>query len=70
MDNIEPKEADDVDPVVEWAKKLKNDSSLFALQKMFIDSQIKNRNEFFAKKFAGKDFKTEARKYLRSIGLL
>ena len=64
------KQMNNLDYVVLYAKKLRNDNRYFAQQKMLIDSQIKASKSFFQKKFEGKDFKAEARKYLRGIGLL
>ncbi len=60
----------DIDYVTFYAKKLREDNRYFAQQKMLIDSQIQASRSFFQKKFEGKDFKTEARKYLKAIGLL
>ena len=53
-----------------YAKRLKDDNTLFAQQKMLIDSQIKSSQSFFRNAFSGKDFKKEARKYLKAVGLI
>lgn len=60
----------DSDYVKLYAEKLKEDNSLFAQQKKLIESQIKSSKSLFANSFSGKDFKKNARKYLREIGLL
>ncbi len=60
----------DLDYVKIYAKALRGDSSLFAQHKMLIDSQIKSSRELFKKRFAGKSFEEEARKYLKNIGLI
>ena len=52
-----------------YAEMLKEDNTLFKQQKMLIESQLKASSSLFKNAF-GKDFKPEARKYLRSTGLL
>jgi len=53
-----------------YTENLKENSEFFKQQKMIIDSQIKSSRSFFNNLFKGKDFKTEARKYLKERGLL
>ena len=55
--------------VIFYARQLKENKKYFKQQKIIIDSQIKSSREIFGKKF-GKNFKENARKYLREIGLL
>jgi hypothetical protein len=62
------KQMTDLDYIELYANRLKHDNSLFEQQKLIIDSQIRGSHSLFKNMFAGKDFKTEARKYLRSIG--
>lgn len=59
----------DLDYVELYAKKLKEDSSLFKQQKMLIESQMKSSSDVFNNMF-GENFKVNARKYLRGIGLI
>lgn len=61
----------DLDYVEYFAKRLREDNSLFKQQKMLIESQLKSSSELFKKRFGtGKDFKKNARAYLKKIGLL
>tara|TARA_Y100000031_G_C7982378_1_gene275380 strand:+ start:397 stop:585 length:189 start_codon:yes stop_codon:yes gene_type:complete len=60
----------EIDYVELYAKKLKEDPSLFEQQKMLIDSQITGSRSLFENMFKGEDFKEKAREYLRGIGLL
>lgn len=59
----------DLDYVVLYAEALKKNSSLFEQQKMLIESQMKGSRELFKNRF-GKNFKKEARKYLKQIKLI
>jgi len=59
-----------LDYVELYAKKLKNDNSLFKQQKILIESQLKGSSSLFRNMFKGKDFKECARKYLKSVGLI
>jgi len=59
-----------LDYVSLYAEMLRENNKFFLQQKMLIDSQIKASSSLFKNRFAGKDFKTEARKYLRAVGLL
>lgn len=61
----------DMDYVTLFAKKLKIDKSLFAQQKILIESQLKASRELSRKRFGtGETFKINARKYLKNIGLI
>jgi hypothetical protein len=59
----------DIDYVELYAKKMKDDNSLFHQQKIIIESQFKGSSSLFRNMFSG-DFKTNARKYLKEIGLI
>ena len=59
----------DLDYVELYSEKLREDSSLFKQQKVLIESQMKSSRSVF-KNFFGKNFKLNARKYLRGIGLI
>jgi hypothetical protein len=59
----------DMDYVVLYAKRLREDSSLFVQQKKLIDGQIRASNELFRNAF-GKNFKKNAREYLKKRGLI
>jgi hypothetical protein len=60
----------DMDYVEIYAKNLKANPELFKQQKMLINSQIKSSKSFFQNCFKDKDFKTEARIYLKNRGLI
>ncbi len=60
----------DLDYVEYYAKRLREDSSLFKQQKMLIDSQIASSRELFNAKFKNQDFKTQARKYLHECNII
>lgn len=60
----------DLDYVKLYAENLKTNPELFKQQKMLINSQIKSSKSFFKNLFKGKDFKTEARKYLKERGVI
>jgi len=60
----------DLDYVRLYSEKLKNDNSLFKQQKILIESQLKGSQSLFRNMFSEKDFKKEARKYLRKRYLL
>jgi len=59
----------DLDYVELYALKLRDDNSIFRQQKMLIESQLQSSSELFKKMF-GKNFKDNARKYLRIRGLI
>jgi hypothetical protein len=60
----------DLDYVEIYAENLRDNPKLFNQQKVFIESQMKSSRSFFQNLFKGKDFKTEARKYLKGRGLI
>jgi hypothetical protein len=61
----------DEDYIILYAEELnRNPKAIFSQQKMLIDSQIKSSRSFFQNLFNGKDFKTEARKYLKERGMI
>ena len=60
----------DLDYVELYAKALRENPKLFEQYKMLINSQIKSSRSFFQNRFKGKDFKTEARKYLKARGVI
>jgi len=60
-----------LDYVEFYAYKLKKDNSLFNQQKMLIESQLQSSSSLFRKMFVSqKNFKNNARKYLKGIGLI
>jgi hypothetical protein len=59
----------DMDFIVLYSNKLKEDSSLFEQQKMFLESQLKASKSLFSN-WSGKDFKVRAREYLNKRGLI
>lgn len=60
----------DLDYVELYAQKIRDDPALFKQQQGLIRSQLQASSSLFRKMFSGKDFKTEARKYLKGRGLL
>jgi len=60
-----------LDYVEFYANKLKRDNSFFNQQKMLIESQLQSSSSLFRKMFVSqKNFKNNARKYLKGIGLI
>ena len=59
----------DLDYVEYYAKKIKEDNRLFEQQKKLINAQLKGSSSLFKNMFS-KNFKINARKYLKKIGLL
>lgn len=59
----------DIDYVELYAKKLLADHTLFDQQKKLIESQLQGSSSLFRGMFS-KDFKLNARVYLKKIGLL
>tara|TARA_Y100000310_G_scaffold332783_1_gene409012 strand:+ start:2704 stop:2892 length:189 start_codon:yes stop_codon:yes gene_type:complete len=53
-----------------YAERLKEDNSLFKQQKSLIESQYKASSSFFQNMFSKSNFKKDARKYLKSVGLI
>ncbi len=60
----------DLDYVTLYAKKLLEDSSFFEQQKTLIESQFEASTSLFRNAFGDKNFKINARKYLKNIGLI
>lgn len=60
----------DLDYVVIYAEKMKEDNSLFKQQKVLIESQLQGSHSLFKNAFSEGDFKTLAREYLRKVGLI
>lgn len=58
-----------VDYVELYAKKLREDNSFFEQQKDLIESQLDGSSSLFRNMF-GDNFKVNARKYLKKIGLI
>ena len=63
------KKMTDLDYVVLYVKRLSKDNRLFDQQKRLIEDQIKSSKSLFKNSF-GKDFKSNARKYLKSVRLI
>ena len=59
----------DVDYVEMYARRLKNDNSIFAQQKKLIESQLQGSSSLFSNTFSDGDFRKAARKYLKGVGL-
>tara|TARA_Y100000310_G_scaffold59583_1_gene54978 strand:+ start:301 stop:501 length:201 start_codon:yes stop_codon:yes gene_type:complete len=59
-----------LDYVIIYANKLKEDNSLFKQQKMLIESQLRSSSMLFRKMFGSKNFKANARRYLKKIDLI
>ncbi|MBD3313335.1 hypothetical protein GF345_02745 [Candidatus Woesearchaeota archaeon] len=57
----------DLDHVELYAKKLKEDNSLFMQQKKFIESQLKSSSSLFRNMFGKSDFKKKAREYIKNM---
>ncbi len=60
----------DKDYVEIYALELKKNPKLFKQQKILINSQIQSSRSFFKNLFKGKDFKKEAREYLKARNLI
>ncbi len=61
----------DMDYVEFYAEQLTKDPKLFEQHRMLIESQMKSSEENFRNWFGtGEEFKLNARKYLRAIGIL
>ncbi|MEK6871575.1 MAG: hypothetical protein AABX16_01595 [Nanoarchaeota archaeon] len=56
--------------VIYYAEKLKDNSQFFKQQKMLIESQMRASHSFFLNVFGKKNFKEKARKYLKERGLI
>ena len=61
----------DLDYIKFYANKLKKDNSFFKQQKILIESQLHGSSDLFKKMFGTQNnFKINARKHLKSIGLI
>ena len=60
----------DEDYIKLYAESLKKNPELFKQQKMLIDSQIKASRSLFKTFGKEEEFKLNARRYLRGIGML
>ena len=60
----------DLNYVELYAEKLKENPKFFKQQKELIDSQLEISSELTKKRFSKGDFKSNARKYLKDIGIL
>lgn len=67
---VKMKPKTDLDYVELYAEKLRNDKKIFKQQKKLIDSQIIASQELFFNAFGAKNFKENARKYLKEIGII
>ena len=59
-----------LDYVVLYAEKLKENPKFFMQQKELIDSQLIASSELTKKRFSKADFKNNARKHLREMGII
>ena len=64
------KTMNDLDYIELYANKLKEDNSIFKQQKILIESQMHSSKAVFRNMFGDKNFKENARKYLKKIGLI
>ncbi len=64
------KPKNNLDYIILYSERLKKDNSLFKQQKMIIESQMKASSSLFRKMFRDKNFRTEARKYLRAVTII
>lgn len=60
----------DLDYVELFAKKMKEDNSLFKEQKRLIESQMKANRSLIRNMFSENDFESEARLYLKRLGII
>ncbi|MEN7982679.1 MAG: hypothetical protein ABFQ65_04500 [Nanoarchaeota archaeon] len=60
----------DLDYVEIYSEKLKNNFFIFEQQKKLINSQIQGSLSIMRNMFGKYNFKLEARKYLREVGIL
>ncbi|MFW5846928.1 MAG: hypothetical protein ACOCUU_02090 [Nanoarchaeota archaeon] len=60
---------EDIDFVIFYSERLKKDASLFEQQRKFLNSQICASRSLFAN-WKGKEFKKNARIYLKERGLI
>jgi len=64
------KTMNDADYIELYANKLKEDNTIFKQQKLLIESQMHSSKATFKNKFGTKNFKENARKYLKEVGLI
>ncbi|MCX6750023.1 MAG: hypothetical protein NTZ83_01045 [Candidatus Pacearchaeota archaeon] len=60
----------DLDYVILYAEKLKENPKFFVQQKELIDSQLTASSELTKKRFSKTDFKNSVRKHLREIVII
>jgi hypothetical protein len=60
----------DLDYIDLYAEKLKENPSLFKKQKELIESQLESSSALFKKRFSNKNFKTNARNYLKVLSIV
>lgn len=60
----------DKDYIEVYALELKKNPKLFKQQRILINNQIQSSRSFFKNLFRGKDFKKEARGYLKARNLI
>lgn len=61
---------EDIDYVRMYAKKAREDNSVFEQHRKFINSQLQASREIFRKRFGTENFEENARKYLKERGLI
>ena len=64
------KKLNNIDYVEFYAKKLKHNKGIFKQQQMLIESQLKGSASLFSSMFDSGNFKENARKYLKRVGLI
>ena len=64
------KQKSDFEFVKYFAERLKDDNRLFEIQKTLLENHLIYINRYFKNKFGDKNFKENAREYLRQIGLI
>lgn len=60
----------DLDYIKFYAEELRKNPKFFIQQKQLIESQIQSNHQLSKKRFGIKNFKENARKYLKKIGLI
>jgi len=53
-----------------FAIRLRNDNRLFNLQKEIVEGHIHSLNKYFKNKFGDKNFKENAREYLKRMDII
>jgi hypothetical protein len=64
------KSISDLEFVEYFANSLKSDNRLFEIQKTLLENHLNFTNNYFKNKFGDKNFKENARKYLKKVGLI